>query len=228
MVPARVGRARTPRPLLARRLGLAHRRPRRGGSVRPAGRRLRRLRPHREARADGAAPGPRAEPPRDPLRRRGHPRPLRPRSGMAEVLAEIPPRSSRSSTARSERPAATAPSPGRSGDSRPGTSTSASSASRRSTSARATRSRSSSRSAPSGRPPPARSSSTARFAVSTRRRTSSSWSSATTSRWSAPRPRHSSRPRAGARASTRSRGRRCAGRATRSGCSARRRTAPST
>ena len=68
---------------------------------------------------------------------------------------------------------------------------------RRSTSARATPSRSCSRSGPSGRPRRARSSSTARSGASTRRRTCSC-SSSTGSRWSAPRRRRSSRPRAGA------------------------------
>ena len=83
------------------------------------------------------------------------------------------------------------------------------------------------RSAPSGRPPPRRSTSTAPSAASTRPRTSSS-STSTGSRSSARRPSGSSRARTAARASARSPGRPSRPRATSSGCSRRRRTAPST
>ena len=61
VVPARVGRPGPARPLLARRLRRPARLVRGGRAARRARRRLPRLRPHREARADGAAarrPGP--------------------------------------------------------------------------------------------------------------------------------------------------------------------------
>jgi hypothetical protein len=120
-------------------------------------------------------------------------------SGWRKCWQATRPRSSTSSMDRSRKPrAAAADWPGRHVVSPRGTSTSAPSSRRRSTSAPATRSRSSSHSAPSGRRLPARSSSTARFAVSTRRRISSSWSSATTSRSWAPRPRRWSRRRGAA------------------------------
>ena len=54
-VPARVGRARPARTALVRRPRLAHRRLRRGGVARHAGRRLPRLRRRHAPRADGAA-----------------------------------------------------------------------------------------------------------------------------------------------------------------------------
>ena len=62
--------------------GVAPRVVRRGGDRRRsglAGRRLPRLRPRGPPRADGAAAGGRARLPGEPLRRRGHARPLRPR-----------------------------------------------------------------------------------------------------------------------------------------------------
>ena len=61
-----------------------------GGGLRPAGRRLPRLRPRGGSRADRRAPGRRARPAREPLRRRGDARALRPRGRHAEVLAGDP------------------------------------------------------------------------------------------------------------------------------------------
>ena len=78
-LPARVGRAGPARAPLLHRLRLAARLVRGGGSARRAGRRLPRLRPRREARADGAAPRRRPGAPGEPLRRRRDARPLRPR-----------------------------------------------------------------------------------------------------------------------------------------------------
>ena len=79
-VPARVGRARPARPPLVRRLRESPRHVRRGGAARRAGRRLPRLRPRRDARADGAAARRRRRPAREPVRRRRRARSLRPRA----------------------------------------------------------------------------------------------------------------------------------------------------
>ena len=78
-LPARVGRAGPARPPLVHRLGHAARLLRGGRGARRAGRRLPRLRPRREARADRAAARRRPRPAGEPLRRRRDARPLRPR-----------------------------------------------------------------------------------------------------------------------------------------------------
>ena len=100
VVPARVGRARTPRPLLARRLRARGSSTSRGGSARGAGRRL------RLATTTSRSSSPRC---RSPSPARASPRPASssPTSSSASTTspawprcsAEIPPRSSRSSTA---------------------------------------------------------------------------------------------------------------------------------
>ena len=93
-LPARVGRAGPARPPLVHRRRLAARLVRGGGGARPAGRRLPRLRPRREARADGAAPRGRPRPPREPLRRRATP-------SSASTTAAARPRCSRATPRRS-------------------------------------------------------------------------------------------------------------------------------
>ena len=66
-------------PPLVHRLRLAARHLRGGGEPRRAGRRLPRLRPRGEARADGSSPRRRRRASGEPVRRRRHARPLRPR-----------------------------------------------------------------------------------------------------------------------------------------------------
>ena len=201
LVPARVGRAGTARPLLAssaagsRLVDLDE-----AEALGAAGRRLRRLRLRREARADRAAARTRAAAcpesrfvVADTLVRFDHV--ARHRRGALRRPGEI------AALLDGPLPPVAARQRRRAGTLRrfpTGRARARASSARRSTSARATRSRSSSRSAPSGRRPRPRSSSTARCAASTRRRTSSC-SSSTASRSSAPRPRRSSSARAAAR-----------------------------
>ena len=96
-LPARVGRAGPARAPLLHRLGHAARLVRGGGGARRAGRRLSRVRPRREARADGAAPADGPELPEsrfvvaETLVRFDH------GSGTAEVLAGDATRSPRGS-----------------------------------------------------------------------------------------------------------------------------------
>ena len=90
-LPARIRRAGPARPALARRLRLASRRSRRGRGLRRARRRLPRLRPRRAARADRRAAGREHRPPREPLRRRRHRSSASTMSpGIAEVLRGDP------------------------------------------------------------------------------------------------------------------------------------------
>ena len=224
----RVGRARAARPLLVRRLRLRARLVRRGRGARRARRRLSRLRPRGDARADGRAAGRRAR----RFRRAGSS--SRPRSSASTTRTASPRccgatrwRRRRSSKGRDPRCRSREAAEGTCAATRRGSTTSGACGRRSSTSARATPSRSSSRSARSGRRRRARSASTGRYAGSTLRRTTSCSSSAT-SRSSARRPRRSCGSTAAARASTRSPGRCRARPATSSGCSPRRRTAPST
>ena len=139
------------------------------------------------------------EPAREPVRRRRHARPLRPRARSPRCSRRPRARWQRCSRGGPAVPPEQAGGGGKTRVRRAGRTTSAASSAARSTFATATRSRSCSRSAPSAEPAPRRSRSTGRCAASTRRRTSSCWSS-TGSRSSARRPRRSSRPRARARA----------------------------
>ncbi len=78
-LPARVGRAGQARAALLHRLRRSARLLRGGGDARRARGRLPRVRPHREARADGGASRRRPGAAGEPLRRRRDTRPLRPR-----------------------------------------------------------------------------------------------------------------------------------------------------
>ena len=198
-LPARVGRAGPARTALLHRLRQPARLLRGGGGARRAGRRLPRLRPRREARADGASFPPTA---------RSSPRAASssPRRSSASTTAAARRKCSRATATRSQRgsneslcfrntipPRSAQPCGGR--PTRPRTKRAWSGSA--STSAPGTRSRSCSRSGRSGRRPRRRSSSTARCAASTPRPTSSCSSSASW-RWSAPRPRRSSSARTAA------------------------------
>ena len=223
----RIGRAGPARAQLVDGSRLAHRRLRRGDRARAADRRLSRLRPRRAARADGAARG-RPWLPGEPRDRVRHARPLRPWRRRRRGARRRPrgdrraPRVGHRLAPRAARhvrpdPALARPRPlhrdGRVGE-----------GAHRRGRRLPVRSR---RSGPSGRPRRPRSTSTGRCGASTRRRTCSC-SSSTGSRSSAPRPSGSSPARTAARASARSPARPSRPRATSSGSSPPRRTAPST